>query len=751
MTDPTRVKESLAEQATAGNPSLVVGDGVAASALPCTASLVTNAAKKNKNKAKRSADTNLAWFFRALFLALVACTFVMSAQNTYGEVTAQFWKNFPLQIFWTACLFRINDAAGKRYGTQPPLPFALLMAISVVSFVCMPIPSPYHFFARWMDPFFLLWVVSQLAFFVGIGAFIEKKEQPDKPVWKFPLMLSVCSNFYLLPSLVAPALIDTSLGFNAGWSLCQLFGLAFLINRLAPPKEKKVAETVYPIEEDGATIIRYRPFAAIERWWRQRFAGSTIKVESARRGLIRWFAAPISIFTMVALMPLAGTAGLMQLSESAKTASANTATQETHVKPAASADPKSAQQNLSLMLTILAGFSGTIAAGLLYYWSKPGYLALAKDGMRLGWRNGFTRRQGSLVPWSDIVYIDLVGGADNAANKTLQFRRQSGQAFELKLSSIETVAEKEAILTALKKWAPLVERDAQVIEYLQPPADHSYTELWLQALTAPPQRERLQPLVGGATLQDKKYKVVNSLGVGGQGQAYLATTEKNETVVLKEFILPVYVDVEVRKGALEQFQNEAQILRHLDHPNIVKLNDFFIEDHRAYLVLEHIDGASLRQIVDKRGKLPESEVRKLAQQMCDMLAYLHGLSPPVVHRDFTPDNLILGKDGKLKLIDFNVAKQIVESTAVGTVVGKHAYLPPEQFRGQPVPQSDIYAMGCTLQYLISGTDPEPVSMSSPKQREPEVTDSFDELVRKATALDVQLRYQDVRDLAKDLT
>ncbi|WP_457832106.1 protein kinase domain-containing protein, partial [Staphylococcus aureus] len=92
-------------------------------------------------------------------------------------------------------------------------------------------------------------------------------------------------------------------------------------------------------------------------------------------------------------------------------------------------------------------------------------------------------------------------------------------------------------------------------------------------------------------------------------------------VVLKEFILPVHVDVNVRKSALESFENEARILKQMDSPNVVKLIDFFVEDHRAYLVLEHIDGMSLRELVEKNGAMKESQVKELALQMCSILSY----------------------------------------------------------------------------------------------------------------------------------
>jgi serine/threonine protein kinase len=125
---------------------------------------------------------------------------------------------------------------------------------------------------------------------------------------------------------------------------------------------------------------------------------------------------------------------------------------------------------------------------------------------------------------------------------------------------------------------------------------------------------------------------------------------------------------------------------------------------------------------------------------------LVSLSPPVVHRDFTPDNLILRKDGTLKVIDFNVAQQI-ESTATGSIVGKHAYLPPEQFRGNPVPQSDIYALGATLYYLLTGADPEPISESHPKEICNAISDQLDAIVAKATKTSTAERFATIEELA----
>src|SRR5262249_27367437 len=125
------------------------------------------------------------------------------------------------------------------------------------------------------------------------------------------------------------------------------------------------------------------------------------------------------------------------------------------------------------------------------------------------------------------------------------------------------------------------------------------------------------------------------------------------------------------------------------------------------------------------------------------------LKPPVVHRDFTPENLILLGDRQIKLIDFNVAQEL-ESTSTKTVVGKHAYIPPEQFRGRAVIQSDIYALGGTLFFFLTGEDPEPITSVHPKEKVSSVSAELDAIVARATQPAVAQRYADSQAVMKDL-
>ncbi len=304
----------------------------------------------------------------------------------------------------------------------------------------------------------------------------------------------------------------------------------------------------------------------------------------------------------------------------------------------------------------------------------------------------------------------------------------------------------------LKHFAPGCLITPTLAEALMSQQQTSYTELWLQSLSSSPEREKLEPLEPGNTLNEGRYEVLMKLGVGGQGAAYLSrvnsSLEKNlcEEVVLKETIFPIFVEESVRRQSLERFEHEARTLNLLSHDRIVKLRDYFVEDHRGYLVLEHIEGKNLRDHALGR-PMDEKEVIELALQMCDMLEYLHERN--VIHRDFTPDNLMLEVTGTVKLIDFNVA-QTHDTGMTGTVVGKHAYVPPEQFRGKPIHASDIYAMGCTLYFMLSGKDPEPITQSKIRSKREEISTALDTIIQKCTTLKTEQRYQDASALRADL-
>lgn len=400
---------------------------------------------------------------------------------------------------------------------------------------------------------------------------------------------------------------------------------------------------------------------------------------------------------------------------------------------------------------IFAPVSFIVLRRLSRFLLQPTHLEISSEGLRTHWKQ-MGDRTSRVVPWSQVdnIVVRQLPGSTLQDNALITFigltkQRKPKRLMQIRVGGLIETDGKDKVLSALNKYAKDVRRDYEVTALLAKPPEHTYTELWLNALSATPQRERLAPLAPETKLQGGSYVIIDRIGMGGQGTAYkamaVATDERDEmVVVLKEYVLPVHVTLQARKQSIEVLQHEAKLLQKLQHPQIVQLLDFFFEDHRGYLVLELIEGNSLRKVVDENGPLLESMVTELGLQMCDILAYLHEQSPPVVHRDFTPDNLILTTTGTLKLIDFNVAHQR-EATTTATVVGKHAYIPPEQFRGKPTARSDVYAMGGTLHFLLTGQDPQPITPAHPQNFNAAVTTSLDELIARATAVDETKRVQ----------
>ncbi|MDX1985533.1 MAG: serine/threonine-protein kinase [Candidatus Obscuribacter sp.] len=443
--------------------------------------------------------------------------------------------------------------------------------------------------------------------------------------------------------------------------------------------------------------IAYRPLAGVEKWFRSRF---TSEGRASHWKLILLL---VVTLTLIFLDPGKQMSDLIVALTSGGAAPQGDGTAAGAVSTAGSIDWKHL-----FVLSFSLTFVGTVLTYLTMLLRFPRALLSSSQG--LAYRFGkWSGKRSEFLPWNQITHIGIEKKKGSTSHKDDNLVLKTGKKnLSLKLSGFETADDREALLAEIEKYAPRVPRDPEVAEYLSKPPDRSYTELWLQALSAPPKRERLKPLSKDALLQNGRFQVLKELGSGGQGFAYLAVDQDGRHVVLKEFVLPIYVDIQARKKALERFENEARLLSKLDHPQVVKLQHFFVEDHRAYLVLEHIDGKNLRQLVSERGAFSQTEAQDLALKMCEILKYLHGLTPPLVHRDFTPDNLILDNQGNLKLIDFNVAQEMQEATT-GTVVGKQSYLPPEQFRGQACPASDLYAMGATIFFILTGKEPTPIS------------------------------------------
>lgn len=241
-------------------------------------------------------------------------------------------------------------------------------------------------------------------------------------------------------------------------------------------------------------------------------------------------------------------------------------------------------------------------------------------------------------------------------------------------------------------------------------------------------------------MQDGSIKIIKQISIGGWSAVYLVQEANTRLRVLKEAALPLGARAELKAKAEAMFGREAELLLKLDHPNIVKVYKHFEEGGRQYLLLDYINGTNLRQLVKASGALHRLDVIDYAASVLDILQYLHGLSPPLIHRDITPENLVITGTGDLKLIDFGAANELL-GTATGTMVGKQCYMPIEQFKGKATIKSDLYALGASMYFMYTGLDPEPLKCC---QIEPRgvVADAEGDLLRliaEMTAQDAEQR------------
>lgn len=391
---------------------------------------------------------------------------------------------------------------------------------------------------------------------------------------------------------------------------------------------------------------------------------------------------------------------------------------------------------------------------------RPNKMTINREELSLDMWAYLWSYNSTTVKWKEVESVSLRspgGSADPKKWEIVFLGHKDKLLAKIPLSSVSS-EDRARLANAIERFAPKSTVEAQLTEALRPKQDKSYTELWLQSLSSS-SRTNLDPLEAGHTLKAGSYEVISTLAIGGEGIAYVAHDLRTihsgtvSDIVLKETLIPAYIDKEIQQQCVERFEREARLLKDLESEHIVGLKDYFIEDKRCYLVLEYIKGQSLRQLVAEKGALEPELVLDLANQMAEILTFLH--SKQIIHRDFTPDNLIMQENGKLKLIDFNVAREWDKDDGkTGTIVGKHAYVPPEQFRGKPCEASDIYALGATLFYLTTGEDPEPISQSSLEpvnsQENPSWT-KLNSIIKACTAMSLKTRLANASELKKALT
>ncbi len=247
-------------------------------------------------------------------------------------------------------------------------------------------------------------------------------------------------------------------------------------------------------------------------------------------------------------------------------------------------------------------------------------------------------------------------------------------------------------------------------------------------------------------LFDGKYRILRPLGQGGMSTVYLAENVKLGTL---------WAIKEINKNSKIDILVEPNILKRLNHPALPRIFDIIEDDDSIYIIVDYIEGTSLDVELGKRGKYPEDKVIGFALEICDVLQYLHTQKPnPIIYRDMKPGNIILSKDGAIKLIDFGIAREYKEENSFDTVyIGTRGYAAPEQYgTGQTNERTDIYSLGVTLYHLVTGKSPNdpPYEIKSIRLFDSDLSEELDGIIIKCTRQDPEERYFNVTELVNDL-
>ncbi|HEY4000779.1 MAG TPA: serine/threonine-protein kinase [Candidatus Xenobia bacterium] len=277
-----------------------------------------------------------------------------------------------------------------------------------------------------------------------------------------------------------------------------------------------------------------------------------------------------------------------------------------------------------------------------------------------------------------------------------------------------------------------------------------------------PKPKKRPPLKAPGTILHERFVIESLLGQGGMGAVYQARHKLlNQVVAVKE-LWGDEPDPKQWSKAVAQFQSEARILSMLNHPSLVKILDYFSDGDSHYLVLELVEGHSLDRYVPKPPRfLEESIVLGWMLQICDVLEYLHRHKPPIIYRDLKPSNIMLDANGKIRLIDFGIARTAVDEETTGTYLkgaGSLGFSPPEQYLSTCDARSDVYSLGATIYALLCG-EPPPIAVVRTvadtlrplRQLNPEVTVRVERAVLRMLSARAEDRPADIAQVRRWLT
>jgi serine/threonine protein kinase len=260
-----------------------------------------------------------------------------------------------------------------------------------------------------------------------------------------------------------------------------------------------------------------------------------------------------------------------------------------------------------------------------------------------------------------------------------------------------------------------------------------------------------------------RYEILGLLGIGGMGRVLLARDQVLDRKVAVKVLADHCADNE---SYAERFLKEARSAAQLNHPNIVQIYEFGKQDGCVFLVMEYVDGISLKSDMSKNGRFSERRAAELIGDACQALGAAHGRG--IMHRDVKPDNMMLSNAGVFKLVDLGLAKQLdeaIDQTVTGSTMGTPHYISPEQILGDKVVdcRTDIYSLGASLYFLATGCVPFVGSsgahimsrhlndpLPDPRSLVPNLSPVFCRTVHKAMAKEPAQRHQDTRELMADL-
>lgn len=243
------------------------------------------------------------------------------------------------------------------------------------------------------------------------------------------------------------------------------------------------------------------------------------------------------------------------------------------------------------------------------------------------------------------------------------------------------------------------------------------------------------------------YYITRIIKAGGQGAVYETIGDDGQVYAVKE-MLDRFTDDKERDEAIVRFEAEARMLQRLAHSRIPRVYTDFKDEGRQYLAMEFVRGEDLEELIQRQGALPEKQVLEWADQICEVLSYLHNHKPePIIFRDMKPSNIMIEPNGSVKLIDFGIAK-VFQRAERGTQIGTPGYAPPEQYQGLATIKSNIYALGATLHHMLTGRDPRdepPFSFPPVYGLNPRVAKPTSEAIQRALQMKPEDRYGSVAE------